>query len=319
VGGNPAHASQPDTGLGGVELKLLEAPLSRSNDPRALTYIIDHLAPGAVIRRRVLINNKSAGPQHVEVYPAAATLDKSGFRFGEGRARNELTSWISLDRDKFDLDPQEQAEATVTIQVPPTASAAERYAVIWASTASQPSASAGITQVHRVGIRVYLDVGPGGEPPSDFTISQFVPGRDISGEPWITVKITNTGQRALDITGQVTLSEGPAGLRAGPVAITQGTTVALGGDGTVQVCFPRELPNGPWKIDITLQSGVITHTASSQVTFPDAGKTGKAMIFSTVGTIPLVAGAALAAALAVLGALALLSRRSSRKALKDSR
>jgi hypothetical protein len=59
----------------------------------------------------------------------------------------------------LDLAPSDEGRAEVTIRVPEIASAGERYAVIWASVSSKPNASANVINVHRVGIRVYLDIG----------------------------------------------------------------------------------------------------------------------------------------------------------------
>jgi hypothetical protein len=44
----------------------------------------------------------------------------------------------------------------------------ERYAVLWAQVVSPKDSRHNVAVVHRVGVRVYLDVGPGGEPASDF-------------------------------------------------------------------------------------------------------------------------------------------------------
>jgi hypothetical protein len=274
--GLPAQASavRLDPHEGSIGIQLLEAPVDRRADPRALRYIVDHLPPGSVIQRRVLVANGTDEWQHIEVYPAAATVEKEGFQFGEGHATNELTSWISLDHSTLDLAPGDEARVLVTIQIPPPASAGERYAVIWASLGSDPS-SGNVKQVHRVGVRVYLDVGAGGEPPSSFAIGTVTPARDAQGQPSVTIRVTNTGGRALDMGGSVALTDGPAGMRAGPFTVMRGTTLAAGQAGSVAVGFPRDLPNGPWKIEVKLESGMVKHTATGSVTFPDPAQVGE--------------------------------------------
>ncbi|MEU2610612.1 hypothetical protein ABZ570_03340 [Micromonospora sp. NPDC007271] len=313
--GSPAQAStvQPGPDRDRIGIQLLEAPASRRGDPRALRYIVDHVRPGTVIKRKIRVINRSAERQRLELYAAAATITRAQFTFTEGRASNELTPWISLDRDLVDLKPGEDAQVHSTITVPETASAGERYAVIWAST--KPSnRSSQITQVHRVGIRVYLHVGPGGEPPSDFTIGQITPARAPGGEPSASIAVTNTGGRALDMTGTVALSEGPAGMRAGPFDITRGTTLAPGESGVVSVAFPADLPNGPWRIEATLESGMVKHTASGTITFPDPGRTGKASSLRDRLSTPLViVGASLIAGLLALVVFGL-ARRHRRSA-----
>ena len=49
--------------------------------------------------------------------------------------------------------------------------------MIWAEVASPKTATHRVSVVHRIGIRVYLDVGPGGEPPSDFRVETPTPER----------------------------------------------------------------------------------------------------------------------------------------------
>jgi len=208
------------------------------------------------------------------VYPAAATLDDSAFQFGGDREANELTSWITLDRAAFTLEPWGEARVRATITVPPDASRGERYGVLWAATASAPRATGEINQVHRVGVRMYLDIGPGGEPASDFTIGDIHPARGPEGEPSITAQVTNTGGRAVDLTGTVTLTEGPAGSRAGPFPIGQGVTLAPGNSGQVIARLPVELPNGPWKAEVNLESGLVKRSVTVQLQFPDPGQVG---------------------------------------------
>ena len=60
-----------------------------------------------------------------------------------------------------------RATATVTLAVPGDASPGERYGVVWAETRAADAAG-GVTQINRVGIRLYVSVGPGGSPAADF-------------------------------------------------------------------------------------------------------------------------------------------------------
>lgn len=314
--GLPAQASPVASATdddGGFGIRLLEAPVDRRSDPRALRSIVDHLPPGTVVRRKALVVNKTKTRLRIEVYPGAANVEKEQFQVGQGHAANELTSWISVDRGQVDVEPGDDAQVTLTINVPPTASTGERYAVIWASVTSIPNPSTNVNQIHRVGLRIYLNIGLGGEPPSSFSIGELMPARNKAGEPSVDIKVTNTGRRALDMTGAVALSEGPAGLRAGPFDVVKGTNLAPGDSGTVTVRFPRELPNGPWKIEVNLESGMVKETATGEITFPDPGQVGQAgTLFSKVA-IPW-AGGSLAVGAVVITGLAVLARRSRRRA-----
>ncbi|WCN81199.1 hypothetical protein [Micromonospora sp. LH3U1] len=288
---------------------MLEAPTDRRTDPRALRYIVDHLPPGTTIKRQLLIANRTAETRRIDVYPAAATLDDSEFRFGEGRAANELTSWITLDHTTVKVEPWGEARVRATIAVPPAASRGERYGVLWASATSADRAGGQVTQVHRVGVRTYLDVGPGGEPASDFSIGELRPARSPEGEPSLTIQVSNTGGRAIDLSGAVTLTDGPAGSRAGPFPVGQGVTLPPGDSGQVVARLPVELPNGPWKVEVNLESGLVKRSITAQIQFPDAGQVGKRGSVVSRITSGWVLGAVVTGLLLVTG-LAVLARRS---------
>src|SRR5688500_18499789 len=85
-------APQPET----FELRVLEGPQARSDDPRAKIYIVDHLAPGTTISRKIGVTNRSKQSLRVALYAAAAELGEGGFHPLEGRARNELSTWTSV-------------------------------------------------------------------------------------------------------------------------------------------------------------------------------------------------------------------------------
>ncbi|MFG1881241.1 hypothetical protein [Micromonospora sp. NPDC049102] len=209
----------------------------------------------------------------------------------------------------MEIEPWGEARVRATITVPPAASRGERYGVIWASATSAPRSGKEVTQIHRVGVRVYLDVGPGGEPVSDFAIGELRPARGPTDEPSVTAQVTNTGGRAIDLAGSVTLTDGPAGSRAGPFQVGQGVTLPPGGSGQVVARLPVELPNGPWKVEVNLESGLVKRSLSARIEFPDAGQVGeRGSVVSrmTSGWIVTAAGVGLL----LLAGLAVLARRS---------
>ncbi|MFG2694654.1 peptidase [Kitasatospora sp. NPDC048407] len=258
-----------------VGIKLLDAPEDRRDDPRAQAYIVDHLAPGSSIERRVEVSNESSTPMHVDVYAAAASVTKGKFTFAPDRTPNELTGWTSLDTTGLDLAAHGTAQVRVTVQVPKNASAGERYGVIWAQTGPPEKRAGNLTLLGRVGVRMYLDIGPGGEPASDFEVEQLTPGRSRDGKAELHARIHNTGGRALDIGGTLVLSDGPGGLRAGPFSAATGTTVAPGERADAIVPMDARVPEGPWTVELALRSGQVEHSTRATVTFPTTpGGTG---------------------------------------------
>ncbi|MFF4038594.1 peptidase [Streptomyces sp. NPDC001816] len=314
MSGGHGQDKQPTQPQGSFGLRLLEAPVIRRDDPRAYTSIVDHLNPGAVIRRRVEVSNMSPNPLRIELYAAAASIEKRTFTFAPRRTPNELTEWTSLDHSALTLNANSKETARITIRVPPKASRGERYGVVWAQVAS--SGQGNIQVVNRVGIRMYLDIGPGGEPPSDFRIDKLTPGRSRDGRPELAAQVRNTGERALEISGRLSLSEGPAGLRAGPYRVPTGTTLALGDTGSVKIVLDDRLPDGPWTARLTLTSGRVQKTATATVTFPAAGMWGTAVMPADISQWPPTLSwglAAVAAILAVLGIRTLKQRHAQRR------
>ncbi|MFF3444093.1 hypothetical protein [Streptosporangium sp. NPDC002721] len=306
VGGVGASAGADPRGTIGI--RLLEAPVSHRGDPRALSYIVDHLNPGTTIRRKVEISNTSRKLQHISLYPAAATIVRNSFHAPAGRPQNELVSWMSLDRDPVDLPPGRTAVAEVTIMVPLVASRGERFGAVWAEVSTEPNASHPVRVVNRVGIRVYLDVGPGGEPPSDFRIEKLTSLRTPEGSVRLEALANNTGKRTLDMSGALSLEEGPGGLKAGPFPADLGVTLLPGSVAPVTVTMDGRIPDGPWKGRLTLMSGRVKRVVTAPLTFSAKG-TGFSVepdgeYLSLVG---LVAGVVVPVA-----ALGLLARRRRR-------
>ena len=311
-GAAPATAQSPGT----IGIRLLDAPTSRAGDPRARLYIVDHLSPGTTISRRVEVSNDTDREQVVQLYPAAASISSGSFQFGEGRAGNELTTWTKVEPAALTLGPGAKGLATATIAVAPNASPGERYAVVWAEVAAPPPAGGGIGTVNRVGIRIYLSVGPGGEPASEFVIAGLEPRRADDGSPMVAATVRNTGGRALDLSGKLRLENGPGALAAGPFPAKLGTTLGIGQSEPVLVTLDRAVPDGPWDAEMTLTDGLVEHTASARLTFPDPSRqTAPASARSEDGggTSPLVWLAPSILAVAILAVAILGGRRLRRR------
>ena len=257
--------------LPGLGIRLLQIPEALQDDPRARIYIIDNVAPGTTITRAIEVQNRTGRDQPVDVYPGAAFIEEEGgFGVEDGAAVNDLTSWMKTDLNKIDMTDGEIATVDLTIDVPRDAPEGEQYAVLWAQVTSAGPAGTGTILVNRVGIRVYLSVGPGNGPKPDFTIDSLTPRRNDAGSHEVVAEVSNTGGRALDLGGEVILTEGPGGLSLGPKPAT-GTTVAPGRNAQVVFALDTVLQPGPWQATVTLKSGNLTRTVTGTLTFPDSG------------------------------------------------
>jgi hypothetical protein len=168
------------------------------------------------------------------------------------------------------LPPGTNAFETVTIKVPKLASSGERYAVVWAEVSAPTSAARGVKLVNRVGVRMYVSIGPGGAPSANFAIGALSAKRLATGVPLVVASVYNSGGRTLDINGTLTLSNGPGGLRAGPFVVTLGATLAPGHSEPATVALDKRLPRGPWRVHLRLTSGFIVRSAAATITFPPA-------------------------------------------------
>jgi hypothetical protein len=303
-------ADQDHTGIG---IRLVDAPVATRDNPRARVYIIDHVAPGSVIERRIEVSNDSGDSARIEVYAAGADIKAGSFVGLEGDTPNELSTWTTLSRRMLELTDGATEMVDVSIRVPADAAPGEQYAVLWAQTSSGAKNPGGVTQVSRVGVRIYLSVGPGGEPASDFEIESLTPARDASGNPVVQATIHNTGGRALDLSGSLKLADGPGGLSAGPFPVTLGTTLAVGETEPISIELDKQLPNGPWQAKVGVTSGLLTHNAQATITFPKAGAGESVSTESTLGLWWWVGGVVLGAALLTQLGLSITRRRRERR------
>jgi hypothetical protein len=289
----PAQAvSGPGQGKFGI--RLVDVPVVEANNPRAFRYIIDHLHPGTTIHRRVQIANLSASAARITVYPDAALI-RGGYFIGDvGATPSELTTWITVSRPSVSLAPNARAMVTVTIRVPRTASPGNLYGVIWAQEAGPGKTGNGINviEVNRVGIRIYLSVGPGGPPPVNFDITSITGTRSARGQPLVLAQVHNTGGQAIDATGYLKLTDGPGGLSAGPYRET-GVTLAPGQSESIKVLLDKRLPSGPWRALIDLTSGITQRSAEATIDFSSAGANhGYLIIAALLIVLVLLAGLA---------------------------
>lgn len=277
---------------GGIGLRLVEAPVAARDDPRARIYIVDHLAPGTVIERRVEVSNSTTSTHRVALYSSAATIEDGVFVGAEGNTANELSRWTTVTPGTVDIAAGDKLTAIVKIAVPDDAAPGEQYGVVWAEARSDPAAG-GVTQVSRVGIRLYLSVGSGGAPAPDFTVEALTPARSGEGEPMVTATVRNTGGRALDVTGTLMMSNGPGGLSAGPFPAELTTTLAVGDAKDITVTLDERLPAGPWDAVVALKSGVTERRGEATITFPETGEAAAvATVRDSTPGWPIIGGAA---------------------------
>jgi hypothetical protein len=262
--GAAAADTPPPPGLG---VRLLDAPSNRADDPRARVYVVDQVKPGATFTRHVEVSNGDATAVDVLVYPAAAEVKNGGFVIAARGVAGPVQRWTSVEPRTLHLEPRTRKAVTVTFRVPSDAPSGEVYGAVVAERPAQRT-STGVTVALRAAVRVYLSVGEGGEPASDFTVDSLTAGRDSRGAPYVLAQVHNTGGRALDLSGSLRLKDGPGGLSAGPFAARLGTTLGIGQTGPVLVPLDKAVPSGRWFASLELQSGELRRKVEGTITFP---------------------------------------------------
>src|SRR3954447_8410352 len=89
----------------GLGIRLLEAPTSLADDPRAHVYVIDHLAPGTTITRKVQVTDGTTSPLDVALYAGGSEIKGGVWSPLEGRTPDELSQWISVNPSSIHLAP----------------------------------------------------------------------------------------------------------------------------------------------------------------------------------------------------------------------
>ena len=249
-------------------VRLLDAPVSERGNPRALQYIIDYLPTGTVIHRRILVVNDEPQTARLAVYADAAFIAGGKFTGYAGATRSELTTWISVQHPAVTLAAGASVPDMITIRVPKGATRGEHYGVIWVQQTAKAHARGhefGVTEVSRVGIRLYVAVGHGGAPPTSFDITSITGHLTHAGRPVIVVHVNNTGGRALDLNGSLRLTDGPGGTSSGPFRAQQIVTIAPGQSWNVTFDPPKSLPQGSWQAAVSLVSGLTIAQATATI------------------------------------------------------
>jgi hypothetical protein len=293
LAGSAQAVSKPSPTYFGI--RLVDIPVAEADNPRAYRYIIDHLNPGTTIHRRVQIANLTPSAARITVYPDAATIRGGDFTGDAGQTTSYLTTWITLSRNSVSLAPRARAMVTVTIQVPRTASPGNVYGVIWAQETSVGKNGSGVNiiEANRVGIRIYLSVGPGGPPPVNFDITSIRGTRSALGQFMVLAQVHNTGGQAIDAAGTLKLTDGPGGLSAGPYDET-GVTLAPGQAEPIKVVLGKQMPNGSWRAQIDMTSGITHRSAVATIDFYPARPNHRYLILAVILLIVLLLLAGLA-------------------------
>lgn len=178
-----------------ITVAVAEPDLSEG-DPGGGAYLVEDLEPGSSLRRRIVVTTTSTEPLEVSFYAAGASVARDRFEFADGRARNELSRWMSVRPRAATLRAGAPTSVMVEVRVPRGASVGERVAMVWAETVPRANV------VSRVGVRSYVTVG-GGHARPELELGDLVATRNAAGGVDLRVVVRNKGRRAAELTGTV--------------------------------------------------------------------------------------------------------------------
>ena len=204
------------------------------------------------------------------VYADAAFITGGLFVGYAGATRSELTDWVSVQHPTVTLAAGASVMDMVTVSVPLGATRGEHYGVVWVQQTAKARAhdgESGVTEVSRVGVRLYVAVGRGGAPPTSFDITSVTGHLTHAGQPIIVAHVNNTGGRAIDLNGSARLTNGPGGTSSGPLRAQRIITLAPGQSWNLTFAAPKSLPKGSWQVTVALASGLTKATATATVQF----------------------------------------------------
>ena len=92
--GTITHSADAAPAPDSIGIRLAEVPVGVADDLRARLYIIDHVAPGSILTRKIEISNTSGSAASVAVYTAAATIARGAF---VGAAERDGERAVQLD------------------------------------------------------------------------------------------------------------------------------------------------------------------------------------------------------------------------------
>jgi hypothetical protein len=150
---------------GGIGIGLVNIPASFANTPNSAEWILERLTPATTTTRDFQVINSTDKSMFVVIYPGAATNNKVVFVGAPRGVTNELTSWSTVTPKSATIPAHQRIQGSITITVPTDAVPNMQYGLIWAQTTV--GTSGGVTQVNRVGIRMYDPVG-------DFVVPEYV-------------------------------------------------------------------------------------------------------------------------------------------------
>lgn len=280
-----------------MSIGLADTDAHRSDDPRSAFYVVDAVTRGNTFERTLRVTNTTTESVTVALYIGDAAIVDRRFAFDVAPEDDGVSGWSQVSPAQLTIAPGTSEHASVVITPPSDLTAGERYGVIWAEL-PRSGGNAGVV-VNRVGVRIYLAVGSETSFTNDLTVDQLTAIRDPDGRAVVAVNITNTGTRALDLSGTVDLAResGTASAQLDP-----GTVLPPGDSGEALARFDGDLADGPWDATVSVSGNGVERRGTATISFPaEPDRRARPVVVEAVGNDSSAAAPLVALAVALTG------------------
>lgn len=175
-----------------------EAQITLSPTSHRLT-----VAPSKTYEGSLTVINSGSEPMKVRVYPAPYLVQNESYDpvFSKETSRTQISRWINLEQDSYQLAPDEQVKVPFTIKTPSSIPDGGQYAAIFAETSEEPDGA--IMRKKRVGMLVYAQSDGKTQEAGVAELSK--PGfLQIASKSTVEQRLINKGNT--DLTGNVTVT-----------------------------------------------------------------------------------------------------------------
>lgn len=181
---------------------VLYSPLASASTQITLSPT-DHrldITPESTHRGTLTAINSGSDPLKVRAYAAPYQVQNESYEpiFNKDTPRTQISRWITLERDSYQIAPGEQIDIPYTITVPASVPSGGQYASIFVETSDETSGA--IMRKQRVGMLVYAQVS--GTTKESGTATLTTPsGLHIKDSLSATARLKNGGN--VDLEGVV--------------------------------------------------------------------------------------------------------------------
>jgi hypothetical protein len=201
-------------------------------------------------------------------------------------------SFISIDKNSFQLEPGASQDVTATINIPQNVGAGGRYAMIHFATQSTPGAEVNILSA--IDVPIVLTI-TNSQLTQTGKITALTIGQPVNGQPLdISTTFQNTGNHHYKVQGDVTVSNSKGAVLQNIVMPLTGSSIVPNMSMQFKTAFTPQgnLPSGIYSVNskIMLADGTVLDKANGRFTIGSVQSPIKWLVIGVVLGVVIVIG-----------------------------